>query len=37
MKDNTVDTDDLSPPTEEETRTYGEVLSAEDRQLNATL
>ena len=35
MKDNTVDTDDLSPPTEEETRTYGEVLSAEDRQLNA--
>ena len=35
MKDNTVDTDDLSPPIEEETRTYGEVLSAEDRQLNA--
>ena len=34
MKEKTVDTDNLSPP-EEETRTYGEIRTAEDRQLNA--
>ena len=35
MKEKTVDTDNLSPPNEEDMRTYGEIRSAEDRQLNA--
>ena len=35
LKNNTVDSiDNLTPPTEEETRTFGKVMSAEDRQLN---
>jgi len=35
MKEKTVDADNLTPPNEEETRAYGEIRSAEDRQLNA--
>ena len=35
LKNNTVDSkDNLTPPIEEETRTFGKALSAEDRQLN---